>query len=145
MKTTFKDCLAKRRIFHFEPARHLVRLEIEDAESDFHSAKEELSKSGFKWATIKGYYSIFHCARALLYSRGFREKGHYCLYLAIRELFVKEKRIDPSLVEEFKNCMILREEADYRRVFSQKGAAATVKSAERFLKTAKNILKKYNS
>lgn len=141
MKITFKDCLIKKRIFPFEPAKHLVKLEIEDAESDLHSAREELAKSGFKWATIKGYYSIFHSARALLYSRGYREKGHYCLYLAIKEFFVKEKKLDPALAEEFNNCMILREEADYRRKFSEKGASATIKSAERFLKAVKNIFK----
>lgn len=141
MRITFKDCLTKKRIFRFEPAKHLVRLEIEDAESDLHSAKEELAKSGFKWATIKGYYSMFHSARALLYSCGYRERGHYCLYLAVKEFFVKEKKLDLALAEEFNNCMILREEADYRRKFSQKGASATIKSAERLLKAAKDILK----
>ena len=33
MKITFKDCLARKRIFRFPPAKHLVDLEIEDAES----------------------------------------------------------------------------------------------------------------
>ena len=64
-----------------------------------------------------------------------------CLYLAIKQFFVKEKKLDPALAEEFNNCMILREEADYRRKFSEKGASATIKSAERFLKSVKNILK----
>lgn len=140
MKITFKYCLAKKKIFHFKSARHLIKPEIEDAESDLQSAKGELSNSGYKWATIKGYYAMFHSARALLYSRGYREKGHYCLYLAIKEFFVKEKKIELSLAEEFNNCMILREEADYRRKFSQKGAEATVKSAEEFLKATKTIL-----
>lgn len=141
MKITFKDCLTKKRIFRFEPAKHLVSLEIQDAESDLKSAQKELSINGFKWATIKSYYSIFHAARALLYSCGYREKGHYCLYLAIKELFVKVKKLDLQLAEDIKNCMVLREEADYRRNFSQKGASATIKSAKRFLKAAKDILK----
>ncbi|NQT22542.1 MAG: HEPN domain-containing protein [Candidatus Omnitrophica bacterium] len=75
MKTTFKDCLAKRRIFRFQAATHLIGLEIEDAESDLKSALEELQKSGFKWATIKGYYSMFHSARALLYSCATEKEG----------------------------------------------------------------------
>lgn len=84
---------------------------------------------------------MFHSARALLYFRGYREKGHYCLYLAIKEFFVKENKLSASLVEEFNNCMILREEADYKISFSEKSAAATIKSAEKFLKAAKVILK----
>jgi len=141
MKITFKDCLDKKRIFPFKPACHLVKGELEDAESDLRSAQEEFSKSGFKWATVKGYYSMFHSARALLYSRGYREKSHYCLYLAIKEFFVKEGKLDASLAEDFNNCMILREEADYRRKFSQKNASATIKSAVKFHKAVKNILK----
>lgn len=140
--TSFKDCLENKRIFRFEPAKQLVDLEIEDAESDLRSAKEEFSKSGFKWATIKGYYSMFHCARALLYSRGYREKGHYCLYLALKEFFVQEKRLESKLAEDFNNSMILREDADYRRKFSQEGSQAVIESAGNFLKTAKDILKK---
>ena len=84
---------------------------------------------------------MFHSARALLYSRGYREKGHYCLYLAIKEFFIKEGELDPSLAEDFNNCMILREEADYRRKFSQEGASATIESAKRFLKAVRDILK----
>jgi len=142
MKISFKDCLEKKKIFRFEPAKQLVDLEIEDAESDLCSAQEESSKSGFKWATIKGYYSMFHSARALLYSRGYREKGHYCLYLALKAFFVQENKLEPKLAEDFNNSIILREDADYRRKFSQEGAQAVIESAKRFLKATKEILSK---
>ena len=139
---SFKDCLEKKRIFRFEPAKQLVDLEIKDAENDLYSAQEEFSGSGFKWATIKGYYSMFHSARALLYSRGYREKGHYCLYLALKEFFVQEKKLDPKSAEDFNNSMILREDADYRRKFSREGAQAVIESAKIFLKATKEILPK---
>lgn len=140
MKITFKDCLTKKRIFHFESSKHLIKPELEEAASDLNTAEKEFSEGGFKWATIKAYYSMFHSARALLYSRGYREKGHFCLYLAIKELFVKDNKLDASLAEAFNAAMILREEADYKRTFSEKSASATIKSAGKFLKTAKAIL-----
>jgi uncharacterized protein (UPF0332 family) len=87
MIATFENCLKNRRIIHFPDAVHLVEPEIEDAVSDLQSAKDELKRDGIKWATIKGYYSMFHSARALLHSKGYRERGHYCLYLAIKEFF----------------------------------------------------------
>ena len=142
MMISFEDCIEKKRIFRFEPVKQLVDLEIEDAENDLCSAQEEFSKSGFKWATVKGYYSMFHSARALLYSRGYREKGHYCLYLALKAFFVQEKKLDFKLAEDFNNSMILREDADYRRKFSQEGAQAVIKSAKIFLKATKEILPK---
>jgi uncharacterized protein (UPF0332 family) len=85
---------------------------------------------------------MFHSARALLYSRGYREKGHYCLYLALKEFFVKEKKLDLKIAEDFNNSMILREDADYRRKFSREGSQAVIESAKRFLKTTKEVLSK---
>ena len=38
MKTSFKDCLEKKKIFRFEPAKQLVNLELEDAKEDLKSA-----------------------------------------------------------------------------------------------------------
>jgi len=142
MRIIFKDCVEKKRIIRFPEAKHLVEGEIKDAIDDLKSAREEFSKEGFKWATIKGYYSIFHSARALLHSAGYRERGHFCLYLAMKELFVKEGKMKADVAEDLKNSMGLREDADYSRKFSKKGADATIKAAERFLSTAKGILKK---
>ncbi|MFH1504512.1 MAG: HEPN domain-containing protein [Candidatus Omnitrophota bacterium] len=141
MKITFKDCLARKRIFIFEAAKHLTDLEIKDAEDDLQSAKQEFANSGFKWATIKGYYAMFHTARALLYSKGYRERGHYCLYLATKELFVKDGALENNLAEAFQQSMILREDADYKRNFSKKNASAVIKNAKKLLKAAKAILK----
>jgi uncharacterized protein (UPF0332 family) len=142
MKISFKDCLEKGKIFRFEPAKYLVDLEVEDAQSDLKSAEKEYAEPDFKWATIKGYYSMFHSARALLYSRGYREKSHYCLYLALEALFAKEGKLDSKLVADFINSMILREDADYRRKFSQEGAQAVIEGAKRFLEAARKVLSK---
>jgi uncharacterized protein (UPF0332 family) len=142
VKIAFKDCLERKRIVRFPEAKDLVNDEIKDAMDDLQSAHDEISRGGFKWATIKGYYAIFHSARALLYSAGYRERGHFCLYLAMKELFVKEGKMEERLAEDLKNAMGLREEADYGRSFSEKGAKAAIKAAERFLVSAKQILKK---
>jgi uncharacterized protein (UPF0332 family) len=142
MTPTFKDCLANKRIFVFAAAAHLTPDELKDAEDDLTSAKEDLSHGGNKWATVKGYYAMFHAARTLLYSKGYRERGHYCLYLAMKELFVKENLLANKLAEDFYHAMILREGADYKRNFSAESAAATIASAEKFISAAKNILKK---
>lgn len=141
MKITFKDCIDRKRIIKFPEAKHLVINEIEDAIDDLKSAKREYKEKGYKWATIKGYYAIFHAARALLHSVGYRERGHYCLYLAMKELFVKNKKMKSSVAESLKHSMGLREEADYKRNYSAKGALATITAAENFLTTTKTILK----
>ena len=67
--------LAERRLVRIKLDRALVLKEIEGAESDLATARKSLEDCNFKWATIQGYYSIFHAARALLFSEGFREKA----------------------------------------------------------------------
>ena len=140
MKITFEDCLSKKKIFRFEQAKNLVAVELEDAKIDLESAEKDLGGSNFKWATIKGYYSMFHSGRALLYSRGYRERGHYCLYLALKKFFADEGKIEPKIIEDFYNSMIVREDADYHRKFSQQKAKLVITSAAKFLSTAKDLL-----
>jgi uncharacterized protein (UPF0332 family) len=82
---------------------------------------------------------MFHSARALLYSKGFREKSHYALLIAIKELFRNE--INLSIIQGFEDAMHLREAADYGLTFSEEGALDVIKTAQKFLSEAKNLLK----
>ena len=89
---------------------------------------------------FKAYYSMFHAARALIYSQGYREKSHYCLAVALRALFVDGGTMDAQLVRDFLNAMNLREAADYEAEFSQAGAKAVISSAEDFIEEAIRIV-----
>ena len=82
---------------------------------------------------------MFHAARALVYSRGFREKSHYALLVALRNLLTRELGTKP--IKDFEDAMSLREEADYGLTFSEVGAMETIEAAEAFLKKAKEALK----
>ncbi len=82
---------------------------------------------------------MFHSARALLFSKGFREKSHYALMFAIRVLFSNE--LENSLIRQFEEGMALRQEADYGLKFSETGALETISGAEKLLSKAKEILK----
>ena len=108
----------------------MVLKEISAAETDMKEAEDSLSRGKYKWATIQGYYSIFHSGRALLYSRGFREKSHYALFLALQELFRNE--LESSLIQNYEEAMNLRQEADYDLKFSEEGANETVEGATKF-------------
>jgi uncharacterized protein (UPF0332 family) len=83
---------------------------------------------------------MYHAARALIYSEGYRERSHYCLYVALQELFVDRGKLTPDLVESFRYAMSLRETADYRSDFSEEGALLVIERAEMLLRRAKEIL-----
>jgi uncharacterized protein (UPF0332 family) len=131
--------LRERKLTRAQISRGVVLKEIEAAQTDLQDAKESLESGKLKWATIQGYYSMFHSARALLFSCGFREKSHHALLLAVRELFPND--LEHSLISRFEEGMQLRQEADYGLKFSETGAIDTIEGAEIMLSRAKQILK----
>jgi predicted fused transcriptional regulator/phosphomethylpyrimidine kinase len=70
----FQKLLQDRKLTKFKPDKKLVLKEISAAKSDLKDAKESMNRKKFKWATIQGYYSMFHSARAVLFDKGYRGK-----------------------------------------------------------------------
>jgi len=135
----FQKLLEERKIVKVKTDRKLVHKEIRAARSDLKDAQESARIRKFKWSTIQGYYSMFHSARALLYNKGYREKSHYALLAALRELSPNE--IERSLLQGFEHGMYLRQEADYGLKFSQSGALDVIENAENILEKAIFILR----
>lgn len=139
LNPALEKLLEERKLLKMRADRKLVFKEIAAAKADLKDAKESLKIGKSKWATIQGYYSMFHSARALLYDKGFREKSHYALLVAIRELYAHD--IERSLIQDFEHGMYLRQEADYGLKFSESGARDAIETAEKLLARASIILK----
>ena len=137
VSTEIARLLSERKLLKANISKDIILKEIESAQTDLQDAQDSLQQNKFKWATIQGYYSIFHSTRALLFSKGFREKSHYALLLAMRELFPKE--LGSSLMLQFEEAMGLRQEADYGLKFSETGAIDTIDSGASFLKKSKKF------
>ena len=140
MNQDFKQCLENKKIIHFERGKELVKKELSIGESDLLDAKAGFQEKRYKWSTIQAYYSMFHATRALVYSKGYREKSHYCLSVALRALFIEEGKLDAQAGRDFLNAMNLREAADYEAEFSEAGATAVITAAEKFIGKAKSLL-----
>ena len=140
MNQDFKQCLENKKILPFERGRELVKKELSIGESDLLDAKAGFQEKRYKWSTIQAYYAMFHATRALVYSKGYREKSHYCLSVALRALFVEEGKLDAQAGRDFLNAMNLREAADYEAEFSEAGATAVITAAEKFIGKAKSLL-----
>lgn len=141
MSIEFQKAIEKKRILRFAQGKRQVKKELEEAESDLAEALNRLDNKKYKYATITGYYSMFHSVRALVYSKGYREKSHYYLLVALNSLFVKEGLLSEDLALEFHDAMVLREDADYHGNFTEEGADSVLKAAKELLITAKTILK----
>lgn len=136
----FEECLRKRKIVLFPRAKKLVGKELLAALEDLEEARDRLAHGKCKYATINAYYAIFHAGRALLYSRGYRERSHNCLAIALEALFAEKGLLDKRFVRIFRGSMALREDADYSGFFSREGATMGISNAEEFIAAAKLVL-----
>jgi uncharacterized protein (UPF0332 family) len=142
MRQEFKDCLEQGKIIRFPQGRKLVDKEMNSAWSDLEDAGFGFGHARYKWSTIQAYYAMYHAARALIYSMGYRERNHYCLLVALQALFVDRGVLDTDLAESFRLAMMLRQNADYRSDFSEEGARSVIEKGERLVQRAEEILGK---
>jgi uncharacterized protein (UPF0332 family) len=140
MGERFKQCIKERGLQEGKVERDIIEKEIGEAERDLDRAENSASEGDFKWATIQAYYSMFHTAKALVLSRGYREKSHLCLSVALRHLFVDGGRLQRKHYERFMDSMALRKDADYGLVYSESSAAASIGWAREFLEDARSTL-----
>ncbi len=134
MTYQFEQCISKGTIVKISIDCDLISKEINEAKHDLNSSEKSLQESNFKWAIIQSYYSMFHSFRALLFSKGFREKSHTCLKYAIESLFVDSGLLDSTLVNDFGYAMKMREGADYGHIYNEDSALELKKSADRIMR-----------
>ena len=141
MTDKLERCLREGKLAKEGLQPDLVKSELNAAESDLETATNSLSEGNFKWATVQAYYSMFHTAKALVLSRGYREKSHACLSIALKELFIDAAVLESKHFTRFRDCMSLREDADYGLVYSETSAKTAVDWAAEFLEDAKTAIR----
>lgn len=119
MSYKFRNCRNRRLLRTCIIDRERVNKEIAEAEHDLLSAKESLRASDMKWTIVKGYFSMFHACKSLLYSVGYDEHSHDCLIIAIEELFVEKGLIPHEILSDIRNAKIARESADYGLTYGE--------------------------
>ena len=140
MSREFDKCLERGKIKRFTPGKKLAKKEIRLAGEDLKVASKSLTERNYRWSIIQSYYSMFHSARGLLYSKSYREKSHYCLIQAIQFLFVETGILSSALLGSLVEAKNLREAADYYGDFSEINCKKLVKKSEEFLKKAEELI-----
>ncbi|MDO9536881.1 MAG: HEPN domain-containing protein [Thermoplasmata archaeon] len=137
MMSAFERCIAEKRLVKVEPSPEMIKKEMDSASYDYGRAADSLEEGDAKWASVQAYYSIFHAAKALVLSKGYREKGHYCLQVALKELCPAEK----ALVNDLEMCMDLRHGADYASTYDAESAKIAVRKAGESLERVEELLR----
>ncbi len=116
-----------------------IRKELNESKNDMGNAKNSLKNGNYKWAIIQAYYSMFHSARAVLVSNGYRERRHFAITVVMEHL-VRSKKLESYFVDDFKAAIFAREEADYSSVYSREWAEQILTAAEEFAERMKKLV-----
>ncbi len=141
MKYQFEQCISKGKVVKINIDSDFISKEMKEAGNDLDACEKSLKESNFKWAIIQAYYFMFHSFRALIFSKGFREKSHICLKYGIESLFVDNGLLDNQLLQDFDYAMKMREGADYGHIYSADTALELVNSASKIYENSKELLK----
>lgn len=129
----FDTCIKRKGLVRFEAgAIDAAACEMASAREDLDDVLLMVEHGQWKRVTTTAYYAMFHAARALVLSRGYAEKSHFCLGVAFRESYgdTAEGR---DLAMGLDRARILREDADYRALFDEPGARAALEVARRLV------------
>jgi len=136
----FEQCIKEHRLLTIKVTKEMIEKEITSAEYDLSRSKESIENKDYKWASVQAYYSMFHAAKALVLKKGYREKNHYCLIVAIRELYVKDGTMKEEFADTLELCMHLRHDADYGLIYDKESPEIAIRYAQQFLSVTKKLL-----
>lgn len=134
------DLVRKGRLKPVTFAVDMCVKEYEVGKRDLESAEKSFADGNYKWATIQAYFAIFHAVRALIYKSGYREESHTALKLAFKGLYVETGKLSQTVFDALERGMDLREMADYKENFSQRGAENLITAVKQSLIEIKIIL-----
>jgi uncharacterized protein (UPF0332 family) len=135
-----EGCLREGFLQRIKVERDLVEKELQEARYDLNRAEHALEEGDFKWSIVKSYYSMFHAARAVLFSLGLKERRHFAIRVVLEDLNARGK-LESRFVSDFSAAVAAREDADYRYTYSQETATLLHGAAGDFLSRMERLAK----
>lgn len=135
-----EECLEEGFLKKIKAAKEEIGKELKESDKDFNDSKDSLQQEKYKWCIIQAYYSMFHSARAVIMSLGYKERRHFAVGVVLESL-VKGNRMESYFLDDFKAAMFAREEADYGASYSRERAEQMLTMAEEFGDRMKKMAK----
>lgn len=114
---------------------------IELAERFLERAEGNLKINFWDVAFLLAYNSLFHSARALLFRQGYKERSHWAMILALKEIYSKNEKIQ-KILDLTDSYRISRHAIQYKgSLCTRIDAEEAIKDAKEFIEKVKQILK----
>ena len=142
MGMSYEYCIEKGLIVKNNESKDWVNKELDIAKRFLGQSIIILKTKAFESTEMIAYTSVFHSARALLYSYGYAEKSHYCVFIMLMHI----SKGDTNLVNELKTANCLRSgrhDTIYGgKTVNEKEANFSVEFAGKFMKLIKSKIMK---
>lgn len=118
-----------------------MKSSLEMSERFLNSARKNLDIDEYEMVSLASYNSAFHSARAMLFARGYTERSHICINIALKHLYKEDKELF-SLLNTFDKIRTSKHNVQYGgSLVEYEEAEFVISFAEDFLKRARVILK----
>jgi len=124
------------------PSTDKAKQSIKKSKEWLSESKKSLNGGASGSSILASYMSMFHAARSILFSDGYREKSHACIARYLEEKYVKTKKLDMKWVELLDHNREVRHDDQYNLSFfsTEEEAENALKSAEDFLNAMEGLL-----
>jgi len=134
---TYKDCFTKGLLRKGSVTEEETKAQIDIANAYINKAEKILESEVFDMSFLASYISIFHSARGLLYSKGYKERSHFCLFEFVKQEFENDPEIK-RMAEIGQNYRESRHMVQYEGdLCSEDAAKEAIIDAKKFLELAK--------
>jgi uncharacterized protein (UPF0332 family) len=138
-----QSCFENSLLLKTTPDVQKAKNSIKTSEHKLELAKKEADADIFEGAMVSVYASMFHCARALLFKDGIKERSHYAVYIYLKEKY--SKHISSEILSSFSAYRLQRHELLYGfsedlEPTSKNEVDDALKVATEFISTVKKLL-----
>lgn len=134
---TFEECLEKGLIRQSGNASERVQQSLELGDRFYKSAGKNLDIGEYVVCELISYNSVFHYARAMLFAKGFIERSHACLFIALQKYYPENK----EMILKADKFRVERHNLQYSGLLADEASAKFAKGlAKDFGNMAKAIL-----
>lgn len=121
------ECLEKGLLKKEMPDGEKARSSLKMGKHKLEIAKKELEHEIYESALISAYTCMFHCARALLYRDGYKERSHFAVWIYLNEKYFD--KIERKYLNELNALRVARHELMYGLEEDDRGLKEKAKSA----------------
>lgn len=125
------------------PDKQKALRSLDTAKEFIKKAEQLITVTILDLALVESYGAMFHCARALLFKDGYKERSHYAVYIYAKEKYGRD--IPARFLNELNTLRLDRHDFFYaleRKSVDETEVKSALATAQEFLKIIEKIIKK---